>query len=177
MARRPAIAWRDSWRRARSIAPSVPPGAAARHRVALFANPRYQAAFRNTPSFAELEELAGLLRDKLQGRPVELVLPTPDDPMSDPELLYFFGGFRSVSGITSPRGSIWTKSNRDAWIAKVLGAKNACVSSNSRSLDGPLFRAWNDAKERGREQRGDRRQAPLRRAVLQGLTPSRGTRH
>ena len=31
--------------------------------------PRYQAAFRNTPAFAELEELAGLLRDKLQGRP------------------------------------------------------------------------------------------------------------
>ena len=94
--------------------------------------PRYQAAFRNTPSFAELEELAGLLRDKLQGRPVELILPTPDDPMSDPELLYFFGGFRSVSGITSPRGSIWTKSDRDAWIAKVVGAKNACVFFDSR---------------------------------------------
>ena len=111
--------------------------------------PRYQAAFRNTPSFAELEELAGLLRDKLQGRPVELILPTPDDPMSDPELLYFFGGFRSVSGITSPRGSIWTKSDRDAWIAKVVKAKNACVFFDSRSLDGPLFRAWNDASRNG----------------------------
>ncbi|SEP07782.1 hypothetical protein SAMN02990966_03848 [Rhodospirillales bacterium URHD0017] len=107
--------------------------------------PRYQAAFRDTPSFAELEELAGLLRDKLQGRPVELVLPTPDDPMSDPELLYFFGGFRSVSGITSPRGSIWTKADRDAWIDTVVRAKNACVFFDSRSLDGPLFRAWNDA--------------------------------
>lgn len=106
---------------------------------------RYQAAFRNTSSFAELEELTSLLRDKLQGRPVELVLPTPDDPMSDPELLYFFGGFRSVSGITSPRGSIWTKADREAWIAKVLGAKNACVFFDSRSLDGPLFHAWNEA--------------------------------
>jgi hypothetical protein len=111
--------------------------------------PRYQAAFRNAPSFAELEELTGLLRDKLQGRPVELVLPTPDDPMGDPELLYFFGGFRSVSGITSPRGSIWTKADRDAWIAKVVKAKNACVFFDSRSLDGPLFRAWNDAEKTG----------------------------
>src|SRR6185369_17821895 len=111
--------------------------------------PRYQAAFRNTPSFAEFEELAGLLRDKLQGRPVELVLPTPDDPMSDPELLYFFGGFRSVSGITSPRGSIWTKADREAWITKVLRAKNACVFFDSRSLDSPLFRAWNDATRNG----------------------------
>jgi hypothetical protein len=111
--------------------------------------PRYQAAFRNTPSFAELEDLAALLREKLQGRPVELILPTPDDPMSDPELLYFFGGFRSVSGITSPRGSIWTKSDRDAWIAKVLKARNACVFFDSRSLDGPLFRAWNDVARNG----------------------------
>jgi hypothetical protein len=111
--------------------------------------PRYQAAFRNAPSFAELEELAGLLRDKLQGRPVELIMPTPDDPMNDPELLYFFGGFRSVSGITSPRGSIWTKADRDAWIVKVLTAKNACVFFDSRSLDGPLFRAWNDAAKAG----------------------------
>lgn len=111
--------------------------------------PRYQAAFRNTPSFAELEELAGLLRDKLQGRPVELILPTPDDPMNDPELLYFFGGFRSISGITSPRGSLWTKADRDAWIAKVLKAKNACVFFDSRSLDGPLFRAWTDAARNG----------------------------
>ena len=111
--------------------------------------PRYQAAFRDTPSFAELEELAWLLRDKLQGRPVELILPTPDDPMNDPELLYFFGGFRSVSGITSPRSSLWTKADRDAWIAKVLAARNACVFFDSRSLDGPLFRAWNDSARNG----------------------------
>ena len=101
------------------------------------------------PSFADLDELAGLLHDKLKGRPVELVLPTPDDPMNDPELLYFFGGFRSVSGITSPRSLIWTKADRDAWIAKVLGAKNACVFFDSRSLDSPVFRAWNDTTRNG----------------------------
>ncbi len=111
--------------------------------------PRYQMAFRNAPAFADMEELARLLGDKLQGRPVELVLPTLDDPMADPELLYFFGGFRSVSGITSPRGSIWTRADRDAWIAKVLKAKNACVFFDSRMVDSPLFRAWNDATGNG----------------------------
>jgi hypothetical protein len=110
---------------------------------------RYQAAFRKAPAFADMEELARLLGDKLQGRPVELVLPTPDDPMADPELLYFFGGFRSVSGITSPRGSIWTKADREAWIARVLKAKDACVFFDSRSVDSPLFRAWNDAARNG----------------------------
>ena len=110
---------------------------------------RYQAAFRDRPSFAEMEELAGLLRGKLQGRRVELVLPTPDDPMNDPELLYFFGGFRSVSGITSPRGSIWTKADREAWIATVLKAKDTCVFFDARSLDSPLFRAWNDGARNG----------------------------
>ncbi|MBY0322219.1 MAG: hypothetical protein K2X72_26095 [Reyranella sp.] len=111
--------------------------------------PRYQAAFRNTPSFAELEELARLLHDKLKGRPVELVLPTPDDPMNDADLLYFFGGFRSISGITSPRSLVWTKADREAWIARVLGAKNACVFFDSRSLDSPLFKAWNDTTRNG----------------------------
>lgn len=138
------IAARDVYRALRA-AEGQPLDAASRYSPI----PRYQAAFRNAPSFAELEELAGLLRDKLQGRPVELVLPTPDDPMNDPELLYFFGGFRSVSGITSPRGSIWTKADRDAWIAKVLKAKNACVFFDSRSLDGPLFRAWSDVSRNG----------------------------
>ena len=139
--------------------------------------PRYQAAFRNTPAFAELEELAGLLSDKLQGRPVELIMPTTDDPMNDPELLYFFGGFRSVSGITSPRGSIWTKADRDAWIAKVLRAKNACVFFDSRSLDGPLFRAWNAAAKAGavvtQPIEGRRPYGLLSCKAAQPVTPSR----
>lgn len=110
---------------------------------------RHQAAFRDMPSFAELEELAGLLRDRLKGRPVELVLPVAKDPMNGPELLYFFGGFRSVSGMTSPRSLVWTKADRDAWIAKVLGARNACVFFDPQSLDGPLFHAWNDTTRNG----------------------------
>jgi hypothetical protein len=143
-------AWRESMAareiyRALAAAGSEPVDVASRYSPI----PRYQAAFRDAPSFAELEELASLLRDKLQGRAVELVLPTPDDPMNDPELLYFFGGFRSISGITSPRGSIWTKTDREAWIARVLRARNACVFFDARSADGPLYRAWNDAARNG----------------------------
>ena len=58
-------------------------GAAAasrRHRVSLFADTAIPGGVPQHKIFAELEELAGLLRDKLQGRPVELVFPTFDDP-------------------------------------------------------------------------------------------------
>ncbi|MPZ30297.1 MAG: hypothetical protein GEV13_04745 [Rhodospirillales bacterium] len=143
-------AWRDSMAarevyRALRAAEGQPPDVASRYSPI----PRYQAAFRNGPSFAELEDLAGLLRDKLQGRPVELVLPTPADPMNDPELLYFFGGFRSVSGITSPRGSLWTKSDEQAWIDRILRSRNSCVFFDSKSLDSRLSKAWNDATRNG----------------------------
>jgi hypothetical protein len=104
--------------------------------------PQYQAAFRNHESFGELEELVGLLRDRLQGRPVELVFPRLDDLTIYPELLYFFGEFRSVSGITSKASTVWLKSDEDAWIAKVLASGMACVFFDSRTLDGRLFEAW-----------------------------------
>ena len=143
-------AWNDSMAarevyRALSAAEGQPLDIASRYSPI----PRYQAAFRNAPAFADMEELSRLLGERLQGRRVELVLPTPDDPMGDPELLYFFGGFRSVSGITSPRGSIWTRADREAWIASILKAKDACVFFDSRSVDSPLFRAWNDATRNG----------------------------
>lgn len=109
----------------------------------------YQAAFRDRPSFTELEELSRLLHEKLRGRRVELVLPTPDDPMNDPELLYFFGGFRSITGVTSPRGSLWLRSDEDAWIDRILRSRNTCVFFDTRSLDSRLFRAWNDAARNG----------------------------
>jgi hypothetical protein len=110
---------------------------------------QYQTAFRDRPDFAELQELANLLREKLHGRPVELVLPTPDDPMNDPELLYFFGGFRSITGVTSPRGSLWPKSDEEAWIDRILRSRNACVFFDEKSVGGRLFQAWNDAVRNG----------------------------
>jgi hypothetical protein len=104
--------------------------------------PAYQAAFRNHESFAELEELTALLHDRLQGRAVELATPGLDALITDPELLYFFGGFRSVSGITSHKSSIWLRSDEDAWIDKVLKARAACVFFDPKSTEGRLFEAW-----------------------------------
>jgi hypothetical protein len=105
---------------------------------------RYQAPFRNHRHFDELQELTGLLHDQLQGRPVELAFLRFDDLVTDAELLYFFGGFRSVSGITSQKASIWLKSDEDAWIDKVLKSKGACVFFDARYLDGRMFAAWKE---------------------------------
>ena len=104
--------------------------------------PQYQVAFRNHKAYGELEELIGLLRDRLQGRPVELVFPAFDGLALYPELLYFFGEFRSVSGITAKESSVWLKSDDDAWIAKVLASRTACVFFDSRSLYSRMFEAW-----------------------------------
>ena len=104
--------------------------------------PQYQAAFRNHRAYGELEELVGLLRDRLQGRPVELVFPAFDGLALYPELLYFFGEFRSISGITAKESSVWLKSDEDAWIAKVLASGTACVFFDSRSLYSRMFEAW-----------------------------------
>ena len=104
--------------------------------------PQYQVAFCNHKVFGELEELVGLLRDRLQGRPVELVFPMFDGLLIYPELLYFFGEFRSISGIAAKESSVWLKSDEDAWIARVLASGTACVFFNSRSLYSRLFQAW-----------------------------------
>jgi hypothetical protein len=83
-----------------------------------------------------------LLRDRLQGRPVELVFPAFDGLALYPELLYFFGEFRSVSGITAKESSVWLKSDEDAWIAKILASGTSCVFFDSRSLYSRAFQAW-----------------------------------
>jgi hypothetical protein len=105
---------------------------------------KYQVAFRTHEDFGELAELSGLLHDRLHGRSVELVFPKLDDLVTDPEVLYFFGDFRSVSGITSQKGSIWLKSDEDAWIDKILKAKEACVFFDARYPDGRVHEAWNE---------------------------------
>ena len=136
-------AWRDSAAvldvyRALRNAKDQPADVASRYSPI----PKYQAAFRHHQGFGELEELGGLLRDRLQGRPVELVFSMLDGLVIYPELLYFFGEFRSVSGITSKESSVWLKSDEDAWIAKVLAPRTACVFFDTRALDGRLFEAW-----------------------------------
>jgi len=100
---------------------------------------KYQAAFRNHPNFADAQELFALLHDRLRGRRVELGFNKLDDLIAQPDAFYFFGGFRSVSGITSPMASIWLRSDEDAWIAKLADVRGACIlfepDSKSRLFD------------------------------------------
>lgn len=101
--------------------------------------PRYQAAFRNHPDFTEVQELFGLLHSRLRGRRVELAFYPVNALIAYPDLFYFFGGFRSVSGITSPKNSIWLRSEQNVWIDKVVNAPAACVffevNSSSRIFE------------------------------------------
>ncbi|HZQ01668.1 MAG TPA: hypothetical protein VFB13_19140 [Reyranella sp.] len=109
--------------------------------------PEYQVAIRNHPDFAEAQEVFALLREHLHGRPVEFVFYRIDDLIPYPELFYFMGGFRSVSGITSPLTSIWVASEYRAWIDKIVNASPAClfyepdpdVPSNPRRA---IYQAW-----------------------------------
>lgn len=89
--------------------------------------PRFQAGLRSHPNFPEVQELFGLLHDRLGGRRLELGFRKLDDLVGQPDSFYFFGGLRSVSGITSPMTSIWMRSDEDAWIARVAAAPEACV--------------------------------------------------
>lgn len=103
--------------------------------------PRYQTAFRNHPDFPEAEEFFGLLRDRLQGRRVEFGSYRFDDLVAHPDSFYFLGGLRSLSGITSPKNSIWLRSEQDAWIAKVAGTRSGCLFFNTDSNE-KLVDAW-----------------------------------
>jgi hypothetical protein len=103
--------------------------------------PKYQAAFRSHPNFADAQELFELLHDRLRGRRVEMGFHRLDDLIGQPDSFYFFGGFRSVSGMTSPMTSIWLRSDEDAWIAKLASVRGACIlfEADAKSR---LFEAW-----------------------------------
>jgi len=103
--------------------------------------PRVQAGVRNHPDFPEAEELFGLLRDRLKGRPVELASYRFDDLVAHPDTAYFLGGLRSLSGITSPKNSLWLRSEQEAWIARVAGTRSGCLFFNAES-NKQLVEAW-----------------------------------
>lgn len=103
--------------------------------------PRAQAAFRNHPNFAEAEEFFGQLRDRLKGRPVELGFYRLDDLVAHPDTFYFLGGLRSLSGITSPKNSLWLRSEQEAWIARVAGMHSGCLFFDTHS-NKQLVEAW-----------------------------------
>jgi hypothetical protein len=89
--------------------------------------PRHQRAFRDHRDFADAEELFGLLHDRLKGRKVELGVYQLGDLIAHPDSFYFLGGFRSVSGMTSPKNSLWLRSEREAWIRRIVETPGACV--------------------------------------------------
>lgn len=103
--------------------------------------PRVQAAFRSHPDFPEVEELFGLLRDRLKGRPVELGSYRFDDLVAHPDTAYFLGGLRSLSGITSPKNSLWLRSEQEHWIARVAEMRSGCLFFDAGS-NRQLVDAW-----------------------------------
>lgn len=103
--------------------------------------PRFQAAFRTHPDFAEAEEFFRLLRDRLQGRSVELGSYKFDDLVAHPDTAYFLGGLRSVSGITSPKNSLWLRSEQQDWISRIASARSGCLFFDAQS-NKQLVEAW-----------------------------------
>ncbi|WP_428682013.1 hypothetical protein [Reyranella sp.] len=103
--------------------------------------PRFQAAFRDHRDFAEAEEFFDLLRKRLEGRRVELGSYKFDDLVAHPDTAYFLGGLRSLSGITSPKNSLWLRSEQHAWIAMVAGVRSGCLFFNANS-NRELVEAW-----------------------------------
>ena len=103
--------------------------------------PRFQPPFRNHPDYADTQELFGLLHDRLRGRRLELGFHKLNGLIPHAELFYFFGKFRSISGITSSTVSIWLRSEEDAWVDRVVGSETACVFFEPVPA-GRLFEAW-----------------------------------
>ncbi|MGQ0581101.1 MAG: hypothetical protein ACT4O6_04140 [Reyranella sp.] len=137
-----STAWSDSgrvlqaYRDLRNLRKEAPDLAARYSPTATF-----QGAFRNHRDFDEAQELFGLLHDRLRGRRLELGFDRLNELIDNPEAFYFFGGFRSVSGMTSPTGSIWLRSEENAWIDKVVRAGAACVFFGPNG-DSKLLAAW-----------------------------------
>lgn len=88
---------------------------------------RHQAALRNHSDYEEVRELFDLLKARLQGRRVEMGFHRFDDLIGQPDAFYFFGGFRSASGITSPMTSLWLRSEETAWIRKLSDQPGVCI--------------------------------------------------
>ncbi len=101
----------------------------------------YQTGLRAHPDFGEAQEFLQLLQERLKGRRLELGFYKFDDLVAHPDTFYFLGGIRALSGITSPKNSIWLRSERDAWIATVAGKREGCVFFEP-DPKGELFDAW-----------------------------------
>ncbi len=100
-----------------------------------------QAGFRNHADYAEVDEFLRLMRERLKGRPVELGSYRFDELVAHPDTAYFLGGLRSLSGITSPKNSLWLRSEQGAWIARVAGTRSGCLFFDAGSNQA-LVDAW-----------------------------------
>jgi hypothetical protein len=104
-----------------------------------------QHGLQNQDGFSEAEEFFDILSRMLSGRPVEIdsffIL---NKLLDSPEKIYFFGGYRSVSGITAPVANLWLKSQESAWIKQVVSARTGCVLFDSVP-SGRLYEAWMNA--------------------------------
>jgi len=103
--------------------------------------PGVQAGFRNHADYAEVGEFLRLMRERLKGRPVELGSYRFDELVAHPDTAYFLGGLRSLSGITSPKNSLWLRSEQGAWIARVAGTGSGCLFFDAGSNQA-LVDAW-----------------------------------
>lgn len=131
--RRDAVAVHDIYRELRSHRAQTPDLASRYSPIAGF-----QEGFVGHRDFPEAKDLFEQLDARLKGRRIEKGLHRFDNLVGQPDVFYFFGGYRSVSGITSPMTSIWTRSDEDAWIAKVVAAPEACIFF----ADGPTGRLY-----------------------------------
>ena len=105
---------------------------------------KHQIILRNYKDFTETEEFFALLRARLEGRKVEWASSRVNALIDSPEKFYFFGGFRSVSGITSRATNLWLRSEEDAWINRVVSSADACVLFDAEPT-GRLYSAWSEA--------------------------------
>ncbi len=103
--------------------------------------PAYQAQLRRHPDFPATREMFDRLRAALQGRRVELSFYRVNRLIESPELFYFLGGFRSITGITSPMTTLWLRSEEDAWIRSVAAANTGCLFLDV-DPKGYLVAAW-----------------------------------
>lgn len=117
-----AVAARDIYRELRGHRGEAPDLASRYSPIA-----RFQEGFVNHPDFPEARDLFEKLAARLEGRRIEKGLHRFDDLVGRPDIFYFLGGFRSVSGITSPMTSLWLRVDEDDWIAKVVASPEACV--------------------------------------------------
>jgi hypothetical protein len=110
---------------------------------------RFQTALRSHADYEESREFFELLHERLKGRRLEVGFYRAFNGLiQGPEAFYFFGGFRSISGMTSPHTGIWLRSEERAWIDRVARASGCVFFGMTQREQQPLLEAWKAAAAR-----------------------------